>query len=246
MLGTSISKNSLLLGLFALITAAILAGTQAGTQDRIAAAEREAAQRALLEIVPLDRHTNDLLMDTVPIEEAYWEALGLKNGGEVNIARDHGEPVAAIIPAVAPDGYSGDIKLIIGINADGSIAGVRALTHNETPGLGDKVDLKKSSWILSFNDKSLSNPGIEQWAVKKDGGDFDQFTGATITPRAVINQVKRALLYFSEAKPLQAKEETDSAPQATPSAPESAATGLESNGIQPAHNAQSQSQVAPS
>lgn len=211
MLGLSISKNSLLLGLFALITAAILAGTQAGTRDRIAAAEREAAQKALLEIVPLDRHNNDLLVDTVTIEPEYWPLLGLKDGGEVNIARDHDMPVAAIIPAVAPDGYSGDIKLIIGINADGSVAGVRALSHNETPGLGDKVDLKKSDWILGFNGKSLTNPGIGQWAVKKDGGDFDQFTGATITPRAVVKQVKNALEFFAKADPLKLKTDSQAA-----------------------------------
>jgi H+/Na+-translocating ferredoxin:NAD+ oxidoreductase subunit G len=202
MLGTSISTNSLLLGLFALVTAAILAGTQAGTADRIAAAEREAAQKALLEIVPLERHNNDLLVDTISIESQYWAALGLKNGGDIHIARDNGEAVAAIIPAVAPDGYSGDIKLIIGINADGSLAGVRVLTHNETPGLGDKVELKKSDWMLSFNDKSLSNPTLSGWGVKKNGGEFDQFTGATITPRAVVNQVKRALEFFAQAQPL--------------------------------------------
>lgn len=202
MLGTSISTNSLLLGLFALVTAAILAGTQAGTADRIAAAEREAAQKALLEIVPLERHNNDLLVDTISIESQYWAALGLKNGGDIHIARDNREAVAAIIPAVAPDGYSGDIKLIIGINADGSLAGVRVLTHNETPGLGDKVELKKSDWMLSFNDKSLSNPTLSNWAVRKDGGEFDQFTGATITPRAVVNQVKRALEFFAQAQPL--------------------------------------------
>jgi len=202
MLGTSISTNSLLLGVFALVTAAILAGTQAGTADRIAAAEREAAQKALLEIVPLERHNNDLLVDTLAIDSQYWPALGLKNGGDIHVARDNGEAVAAIIPAVAPDGYSGDIKLIIGINADGSLAGVRALTHNETPGLGDKVELKKSDWILGFNGKSLINPEAKSWAVKKDGGEFDQFTGATITPRAIVNQVKRTLEFFAQAKPL--------------------------------------------
>ncbi len=216
MLGTSISKNSLLLGLFALVTAAILAGTQAGTADRIAAAEREAAQKALLEIVPLDRHNNDLLVDTQMIAPQYWDALGLKSGGKIHIARDNGEAVAAIIPAVAPDGYSGDIKLIIGINADGSLAGVRALTHNETPGLGDKVELKKSDWILGFDHKSLTNPVLSGWAVKKDGGEFDQFTGATITPRAVVNQVKRTLEFFAQAKPLATANTVDESAPALP------------------------------
>ena len=200
MLAASISKNSLLLGAFALVTAGILAGTQQGTKDRIAEEERKAAQKALLEIVPLERHTNDILMDTVSIAEEHWQGLGLKAGGEINIARDQDQPVAIIVPAVAPDGYSGDIRMIIGINVDGSLAGVRVLAHNETPGLGDKVDLKKSDWILSFNGKSLTNPTSEGWQVKKDGGEFDQFTGATITPRAVVKQVKRSLDFFQQAK----------------------------------------------
>jgi len=104
------------------------------------------------------------------------------------------------LPTVAPDGYSGDIKLIVGINLDGTIAGVRALSHKETPGLGDKVDLRKSNWILNFNGRSLLQPSIEQWAVKKDGGTFDQFTGATITPRAVVKSVKKALLFFQQQR----------------------------------------------
>lgn len=212
MLGLSISKNSLLLGIFALITAAIVAATQLGTEDRIAAAEKAAAQKALLEIIPQDRHNNDLLLDTRTIPQPYWAGLGLKKGGEINIARNHGKAVAAIVPAVAPDGYNGDIKLIIGINADGTIAGVRALSHNETPGLGDKVDIKKSDWILGFNGKSLNEPVAEKWTVKKDGGEFDQFTGATITPRAVVNQVKRALQYFDQARPL-ANTQTEAAAQ---------------------------------
>ena len=205
MLGKSISTNSLLLGAFALVTAAILAGTELGTADRIAAAEREAAQKALLQIVPLERHDNDLLLDTVPVEPRFWQLLGLKNGGNIHIAREQGKPVAAIIPAVAPDGYSGDIKLIIGVNKDGSVAGVRVLAHNETPGLGDKVDLKKSDWLLNFDGKSLTSPAEASWAVKKDGGDFDQFTGATITPRAVVKQVKKALEFFQLAHPLDEK-----------------------------------------
>ena len=194
----SIRFNSILLAIFALITAIILASTDSLTRDRIADSERAAAQRALLEIIPLDRHNNDLLMDVQPIPEKFWPALGLKKGGEIHIARDNGEPVAAIIPAITPDGYSGNISMIIGVNFDGTFAGVRVVEHKETPGLGDKVDLKKSDWILSFNGKSLINPERDGWDVKKNGGQFDQFTGATITPRAVINQIAEVLQYFSE------------------------------------------------
>lgn len=199
MLGASISKNSLLLAVFALVAAGGLALTNESTKERIQKAERAAQQKALFEIVPRSRHDNDLLLDTVPVPENAWHLLGLKKGGDIHIARQNGQVVAMIIPAVAPDGYSGDIRMIVGINRDGSVAGVRVLAHNETPGLGDKVDLKKSDWILSFNGKSLAAPAPADWAVKKDGGDFDQFTGATITPRAVVNQVRR-VLEFVEAE----------------------------------------------
>ena len=190
---TAIRDNGILLLLFALFTASVVSGTYELTKDTIAKAERNAAQKALLEIIPAERIDNDLLLDTVTIPESAWSQLGLKSGGDVHIARQNQQVVAVIVPAVAPDGYSGNIKLIAGVNADGTVAGVRVLTHTETPGLGDKVDLKKSDWILSFNGKSLQNTNADAWAVKKDGGEFDQFTGATITPRAVVQQVYKVL-----------------------------------------------------
>jgi electron transport complex protein RnfG len=197
MIFKSMGKNSFLLALFALLTALILASTNKLTEAPIAEAERLAAQKALLEIVPLERHNNDLLVDTQEIPKQYWSLLGLDNGGNIHIARYNNQPVAAIIPTVTSEGYSGDISMIVGINFDGSIAGVRVVEHRETPGLGDKVDLRKSDWILSFNGKSLSNPQLSGWNVKKDQGVFDQFTGATITPRAVIHQIVRTLQYFN-------------------------------------------------
>ncbi len=198
MIFQSMGKNSLLLALFALITALILASTDRITEDRIAESERLAAQKALFEIVPLARHNNDLLVDLQPIPEQYWLALGLDNGGDVHIARLDDQPVAAIVPSITTDGYSGDIGMIVGINFDGTVAGVRVVEHKETPGLGDKIELRKSDWILSFNGKSLNNPKLSKWNVKKDRGDFDQFTGATITPKAVIHQIAKTLEYFEK------------------------------------------------
>lgn len=200
MIFKSMGNNSLLLASFALLTALILATTDHLTKDRIAESERVAAQRALFEIVPLERHNNDLLVDIQPIPEQHWKTLGLSDGGDIYIARYNQQPVAAIIPSITSEGYSGDIAMIIGVNFDGSIAGVRVVEHRETPGLGDKVDVKKSDWILAFNGKSLSNPERSSWEVKKDRGDFDQFTGATITPRAVIHQIARTLEYFRDDK----------------------------------------------
>lgn len=199
-LGYSISKNSFILGAFAVVTAGILAATFLSTKDKIRAAEIRAAEKALLEIIPRRRHDNNMLQDLWPIPASDLTLLGMKAQDNIHIARQNGQAVAAIIPSVAPDGYSGDIKVIVGINRDGSIAGVRVLSHKETPGLGDKIDLNKNTWILGFDGKSLNNPDIDKWQVKKDGGQFDQFTGATITPRAVVNRVKETLTYFAKNK----------------------------------------------
>lgn len=195
----SIRKNSIALGAFALVTALLLATTYEGTKDEIAAAIEAVEQKTLLEIIPLEQHSNNLLMDVLEVPEAYWPLLGLDQPANIHIARnDQLEPIAIILPSVAPDGYSGKIHMIIGINIDGSLAGVRVTEHAETPGLGDKVELKKSDWILGFNGKSLQNPTLANWKVKKDRGEFDQFTGATITPRAVVQQVAKTLQYYRE------------------------------------------------
>lgn len=195
MFGSAIRRNSLLLAGFAVLTTGIIAGTYLGTSERIAAAQRAAEEKALFEIVPPARHDNEMLEDTVPVgpEDSL---LRLKKDKRVFIARQGGEAIAAIIPVNAPDGYSGNIELIVGVNRDGSVAGVRALQHRETPGLGDKVDIKKSDWVLDFEGHGLGSPPPDQWTVKKDGGVFDQFTGATITPRAVVFAVRRGLEFF--------------------------------------------------
>lgn len=195
----SITRNSALLALFALLTTLLIAGTWLLTKDTIAGERRQAEERALLEIIPRERHDNSMLDDTRPLA-AGSHGLGLREDRQLYIARRNGQPVAVIVPVLARDGYSGDIELIVGVNADGSVAGVRVLNHRETPGLGDKVDLKKSDWILDFNGRSLSNPILPGWAVRKDGGVFDQFTGATITPRAAVAAIVRALQYVESER----------------------------------------------
>ncbi|RLQ21691.1 electron transport complex subunit RsxG [Seongchinamella sediminis] len=197
MLGKSITRNSLLLALFAVATGLLLAGSYLLTKERIASEIRKAEEKALLQIIPRARHDNSMLDDTLDVGPA-TAGLGLRESKRVYLAKSAGEIIAAIIPVTARDGYSGDIQLIVGVNADGSVAGVRVLTHKETPGLGDRVDLAKSDWVLGFDGRSLQNPGAEGWAVKKDGGVFDAFTGATITPRAVVSATHRALQYARE------------------------------------------------
>ncbi len=210
MLVQSISRNSLLLALFAVCTTALIAGTFLFTKDKITLQKRMAEERALLEIVPRSRHDNSMLDDTLDAGPDA-EGLGLAEDRKIYLARAEGQVVAAIIPAAAPDGYSGVIDMIVGVNRDGSIAGVRVLAHRETPGLGDKVDLKKSDWIMDFDGRSLQNPKQEGWAVKKDKGVFDQFTGATITPRAVVSATFRVLQYVeANRNTLFGKQELDS------------------------------------
>ncbi len=190
----SMIKNSLVLGLFAVVTVGTVALTQLGTASRIETAQREAQVRALAEILPNGSYDNHLLDNVVEVFDP--KLLGIKTPQDAYIALKDGKPSAIILKATAPDGYSGAIHLLIGINANGTLAGVRALNHRETPGLGDRIDLSKSNWILGFNGKSLSNPDDSGWAVKKDQGAFDQFAGATITPRAVVKAVHKALQYF--------------------------------------------------
>ena len=194
MLGRSITRNSVLLGLFALATALLLAGSYLLTKDRIAESIRQAEEKALLQIVPRERHDNSMLDDTLPAGRGDT-LLGLREDKRIYLARKDGAVIAAIIPATARDGYSGDINMVVGVNADGTVAGVRVLAHKETPGLGDNVDLKKSDWVLGFDGRSLQNPPPSRWAVKKDKGVFDSFTGATITPRAVVAATRRVLEY---------------------------------------------------
>lgn len=194
MLGQSITRNSMLLALFAVCTTLLIAGTYLLTKDDIALQIRQAEERALLQIVPRSRHDNSMLDETLTVGPQDT-GLGLREDKRIYIARRGGKIVAVIIPAIAPDGYTGEIDLIVGVNRDGTVAGVRALNHRETPGLGDKVDIKKSDWVLGFDGRSLTNPTPEAWGVKKDRGVFDQFTGATITPRAVVAATLRALQF---------------------------------------------------
>jgi Na+-translocating ferredoxin:NAD+ oxidoreductase subunit G len=194
MLGQSIKQNAIGLSLFAIVTAGIIAITQTLTEEKITANIHIAKSKALYEILPSESHDNVLLDDTLVITDT--SLIADEGQGEAFVARKNGQAIGVILPTIASQGYTGKIHSIVGILADGSVAGVRIIQHRETPGLGDKVELKKSPWVLSFNGKSLDNPSTNNWQVKKDGGAFDQFTGATITPRAVLASVRAALQYF--------------------------------------------------
>jgi electron transport complex protein RnfG len=182
---------ALRVGLFSFIIVGLVSLVFHATKDKIAANERVALLDSLQSVISQDSYDNDLANDVIQLDSY-----------TIYRARKAGVPVAAILTGTTPYGYNGDIGLLMGINMAGEITGVRVLKHRETPGLGDKIEIKKSSWISSFKHKSINDMYTQQWAVKKDGGNFDQFTGATITPRAIVNQVKKTGLFFQHNQPL--------------------------------------------
>lgn len=178
-------KYSFLLGLIALLCAGISTGVYLLTKGRIDAVTADQQRKLLHEVVPEDHFDNDLL--------ATCKVANLPEAPHLNriyVAKKAGKTTAYALQGTAPDGYSGDIVLLMGMEPNGTVLGVRTLQHAETPGLGDKIETRISDWILSFAGKLFSLENEAQWAVKKDGGQFDQFTGATITPRAVVNNVR--------------------------------------------------------
>jgi electron transport complex protein RnfG len=188
-----IKSPALILSLFSLLGIGLVTTVYQHTKATIAANERAALLRALEELVPAANFDNDPLNETVTARDP---ALGDGKPITAFIARKHGEPTAIILPVTAPDGYNGAIQLLIAIRADESLAGVRVINHRETPGLGDLIEVKKSAWIEGFEGRSLLDPPEARWKVKREGGDFDQFTGATITPRAIVKSVKNTLEFF--------------------------------------------------
>jgi electron transport complex protein RnfG len=180
--------------LFAVIGSGLVAFTFDSTAERIADNQRKALLKSLNELVPSNRYDNDIFADTLYADSS--ELLGTDQPVPVYRARKNGWPVAAVLAVIAPDGYNGTIRLLVAVNLDGTLAGVRVVQHRETPGLGDAVEAERSDWIQGFKGKSLTDPAKKDWKVKRDGGTFDQFTGATITPRAVVKAVHKALLYF--------------------------------------------------
>lgn len=188
---------SLLLGLFALVGAVVLSSVNSLTIKTIAQNEQTSLLKQLAEVVDEGSYNNNLLSDYTVLDGA---AFGSNIPVTVYRARKDGKPVTAIFVTSTPQGYSGTIKLVVGVRSDQSVSGVRVAQHNETPGLGDKMELRKSDWVLGFDQTSLGNPQLSGWKVKKDGGEFDQFTGATITPRAIVHAVREVLLWSANAQ----------------------------------------------
>ena len=198
---SAMKKAGLSLAVFAFISVFFVAITDRLTADKIA--ENQAAQllKALNEIAPINSYDNDLIASKAILNKA---ESGFMSDTLVFLATKAGKPATAIFEVTTNRGYSGAITLLVGVSAaQQTVTGVRVVSHKETPGLGDKMEIRKTPhnktpWLYDFNNKSLGNPELSAWKVKKDNGDFDQFTGATITPRAIVNAVKSTLFYAQD------------------------------------------------
>ena len=185
----TLSYQPISLGLIALLTSGALALANQLTRPGVINAEKMDLQNTLTEVLPAGFADNDLLQDNVKVTG--------EDGAQTIFyrARKNGV-IQGTVFKTASRGYAGDVVVLIGIDVKGTMLGARVVKHQETPGLGDKVDVAKSKWIHAFEGKSLGSPPPDKWAVKKDGGVFDQFAGATITPRAVVKAVKQGLQFY--------------------------------------------------
>ncbi len=193
MIARSVFKNSLMLALFALLSTAMVAITDHYTRDKIQSEKALALEKILHQLIAKEAHDNDLYNDCIEVRDEVL--LGSEKPVKIFRARLSGSRQGLFIQSIATDGYNGSIELVVGVSQQQEVLGVRVLSHKETPGLGDKIEIRKSDWIMSFNSSSLEKLEPQRWKVKKDGGDFDAFTGATITPRAVVKAVLNTLKY---------------------------------------------------
>jgi electron transport complex protein RnfG len=182
----------LIVGLLGVV--AVVAALTHLTRDRVARNERQWLITRLDALIPPTTRDNDLYADRIAIRNR--DLLGTDAPILVYRARLQGEPVGVILAPIAPDGYGGAIELLVAVNYDGTVLGVQVLAHRETPGIGDGFEPRRSSWLQSFINRSLNNPEPTRWTIRKDGGEFDQFTGASVTPRAIVKAVRRTLEYY--------------------------------------------------
>lgn len=190
----AIKKSSLILTLFAIASTSLVVATYALTADKIKQQEQIHLLKVLNQVIPAESHDNELYLSCSLVTAP--KDFGTNTAIPLYIATKNSEPSGVAIEAVAPDGYNGAIKIIVGLDYNATVTGVRVLSHKETPGLGDKIDLRVSDWILVFTGQTLDSDNDSKWGVKKDGGQFDQFSGATITPRAVVKATKKVILYY--------------------------------------------------
>lgn len=186
-------RHSLLLGTFCLGFGTLLVMINNLAAEDIAARATEDRLTSLSQVLPAEVHENNPLEDVITLTDSDGHPVTVYRGSRSG-------KVTGLAYEIRGTGYAGEIRLMMGVDADGRILGVRVLAHKETPGLGDKIEVKKGDWILKFTGLSLGEPPEAQWKVRKDGGHFDQFVGATITPRGVVAAVRRGLDFFNANK----------------------------------------------
>lgn len=189
-------KNALLLGAFATVCTLMVSLTYVLTKPAIERQEKQQTFLKVTQVLEATKFDNNPLDNCAMVQDV--EITGLEIETPIYRATKNGAPYALIFQTETKQGYNGLIKLIVGVDTKGVVQGVRTLAHQETPGLGDKIELAKSNWVLDFNAKEVADSEDNHWFVKKDGGDFDQFTGATITPRAVVNQLRTSIVKLNE------------------------------------------------
>ncbi len=193
-LNPDIFSAGVLLAVTALLGTALMVAVNLHSQPYIEKNEHDVLLKTLNSVLLENSYDNNIVEDTILLNEPAM--FGSHDPITIYRARKRGKPVAAVLNVTAPDGYSGPIALLVGIDYQGVVNGVRVVKHRETPGLGDAIEERRSDWIHNFDKKSLKNPSEQAWKVKRDGGQFDQLTGATITPRAIVKAVQKALLFY--------------------------------------------------
>ncbi|RXJ68336.1 electron transport complex subunit RsxG [Veronia nyctiphanis] len=191
----AMGKNGVILAIAALAATGLVAVTNQLTADTIAQQQKAHLLKQLNQVIPESSHDNALSESCRLVSSPL---LGSDESKPLYVASKGGNVTGMAVEAVAPDGYNGAIRILVAIDSGNRTTGVRVLNHNETPGLGDKIDTKVSDWILRFTGKNIESKDDPHWAVKKDGGQFDQFTGATITPRAVVKASRNAAWFMIE------------------------------------------------
>ena len=184
---------AIILGMMSFVGISLVSVVFHISQSKIADNQRAAILQNLQQVLPANLYDNDIINDTLEVSDSH---LGKTSPTIIYRARYKNQPVAVVIACAEPEGYNGKIDLLVAIKKDGELVGVRVIAHQETPGLGDKIESERSNWLEEFKEKSLARLSLQQWAVKRDSGYFDQFSGATITPRAVVKAVKNTLLYY--------------------------------------------------
>lgn len=194
MADASVIKSGATLSIIAAVCTALVAMTYQLTHERITINEQAWLEQSLqpaLSGLFFDSGVSESLL-TIP---APHELPGSQDAIVYRVYSGE-TPVAALFVVSARDGYAGAIRLLVGVDISGAVTGVHVLAHRETPGLGDRVETGKSDWVSQFEKRSLQNPVADRWKIKRDGGDFDQLSGASVTPRAIVKSVKETLQYF--------------------------------------------------